>query len=150
YLKQFIANRFRTPYFLIFIGFVLLLEWLKPAQSRGGVLSKGFLYDASIGLVIITFQFVIVDFTVIVLFSLYGRMHPPQPVLTATHWNNGIRASFGLAIADFLSWASHWVRHKFPRLWRFHAMHHSQTELNIFTEFRNHPIDAFIGSILQS
>ena len=150
FLKKFVYNRFRTPYFLVFVGFVLLLEWVKPAQARGGILSKGFVYDASIGLVIISFQFVIVDLTTGVLFSLYGRIHLPQPVMTATLWHNGVRAVFGLAIGDFLSWASHWVRHKIPRLWRFHAMHHSQTELNIFTEFRNHPLDALIASVLQS
>ena len=150
FLKRFVVNRFRTPYFLVFVGFVLLLEWVKPAQARGGVLSKGFIYDASIGLVIISFQFVIVDLTTGVLFSLYARLHLPQPVMTATLWSNGVRAAFGLAIGDFMSWASHWVRHKIPRLWRFHAMHHSQTELNIFTEFRNHPLDSLIASVLQS
>jgi sterol desaturase/sphingolipid hydroxylase (fatty acid hydroxylase superfamily) len=33
------------------------------------------------------------------------------------------------------------VRHHVRSLWYFHAVHHSQTELNFFTEYRVHPID---------
>ena len=33
-------------------------------------------------------------------------------------------------------------------LWRFHAFHHSQRELNVFSEFRLHPFDMIVSRLL--
>ena len=46
-----------------------------------------------------------------------------------------------LAIAD-LGWTiQHLLFHRVPRLWEFHKVHHSATELNLFTISRLHPVD---------
>jgi sterol desaturase/sphingolipid hydroxylase (fatty acid hydroxylase superfamily) len=31
--------------------------------------------------------------------------------------------------SDFISWLSHWIRHKVKLFWHFHSIHHSQREL---------------------
>ena len=173
-LEDFLSNHFISRWFPVFFAFVFFLEWLKPAQARGGIRSRGFAYDVSIGIILITFQYMIVGISTAVLFAVYARIHAPimsgaiiwlraklevmlhtrhhgqrfgLPTNTALNW---ILATFGLMVGDFLSWGSHLIRHKVPRLWRFHAMHHSQEELNIFTEFRSHPLDSFFAAVLQS
>jgi len=51
-------------------------------------------------------------------------------------------------VGDFVFWVTHIVRHKVQLLWHFHAVHHSQKELNFLTEYRVHPVDdAFIYTI---
>ncbi len=149
-LKKFVGHHFITPWFPAFIALVLLLEIVKPASTRGGILSRGFVYDASIGFIIVTFQFIVVNFAMRVLFSVYAICHLPVVGRAIPHWNNWVLAAIGLVSGDFLSWASHLVRHKVPQLWRFHAMHHSQQDLNIFTEFRSHPFDSMASSVMQS
>ncbi len=48
-------------------------------------------------------------------------------------------------LSDFLEWLHHLIRHKVPLFWRFHAVHHSQREMNYFCDSRIHPLDAMIG-----
>lgn len=50
----------------------------------------------------------------------------------------GVRFVLSLLIIELLSWAQHYAQHKSPFLWQFHAVHHSQTELNFFSDFRVH------------
>ncbi|MEI9912518.1 MAG: sterol desaturase family protein [Bacteroidota bacterium] len=44
-------------------------------------------------------------------------------------------------------WCNHFIRHKIHTLWLFHAIHHSQEELNVFTDDRGHFIDELVGSL---
>lgn len=45
---------------------------------------------------------------------------------------------------DFVYWLYHYLMHKIPFLWRFHAVHHSDTFLNVSTALREHPIETLI------
>lgn len=40
---------------------------------------------------------------------------------------------------DAMNWVAHVGNHRFRSLWRFHALHHSQEQLSVFTTFRTHP-----------
>lgn len=46
--------------------------------------------------------------------------------------------------ADLGWWTAHYLTHKVPVFWDFHKIHHSPTELNPFTAFRFHPIEATV------
>lgn len=50
----------------------------------------------------------------------------------------------GLMVSDFVMWLTHVVKHKVPFIWRFHIVHHSQVDLNLFTANRTHPVDALL------
>jgi len=50
----------------------------------------------------------------------------------------------GLMVSDFILWSSHVAKHKVPFFWRFHIIHHSQENLNLFTANRTHPVDSLI------
>src|SRR5579871_6352904 len=41
---------------------------------------------------------------------------------------------------DAMNWASHVANHRAAPLWRFHALHHSQEDMSVFTTFRTHPL----------
>ena len=49
----------------------------------------------------------------------------------------------GVAIFDFVSYWFHRMAHKVPLIWRFHRVHHSNTNLDSTTYFRGHPIEVF-------
>jgi len=41
---------------------------------------------------------------------------------------------------DAMNWAMHAANHRSAPLWRFHALHHSQEDMSVFTTFRTHPL----------
>ena len=47
-------------------------------------------------------------------------------------------------------WLQHWVNHKVPWFWEFHAVHHSQPELNFFTDYRYHVVEYFVRHTILS
>ena len=57
-------------------------------------------------------------------------------------------AILALLIADLLAWYSHWLHHHVPALWYFHAVHHSQTNLNVLSDNRTHFIETFVGAVV--
>lgn len=52
-------------------------------------------------------------------------------------------ASFVVAflLLDFLHYAAHRCQHAVPFLWRFHALHHSDPDVDVTTSVRHHPIE---------
>jgi sterol desaturase/sphingolipid hydroxylase (fatty acid hydroxylase superfamily) len=66
----------------------------------------------------------------------------------------GIVANVGFTIAmgiafDYARYLSHRLHHSVPLLWEFHKVHHSAQVLNIFTGFRNHPVEGMIELALR-
>ncbi len=56
----------------------------------------------------------------------------------------------GILAGDFLAYGSHIARHRFDFLWNFHAVHHSQKELNLFTQHRFHDLDTFADLAIRT
>lgn len=53
----------------------------------------------------------------------------------------------GVLALDFSSWLVHLVMHKVPLLWRFHLIHHSDTNVDVTTGLRHHPGDSLLRGI---
>lgn len=66
------------------------------------------------------------------------------------YWSNaGILMTIIIAILalDFSSWLVHLIMHKAPALWRFHLIHHTDTNVDVTTGLRHHPGDSFLRGI---
>lgn len=50
-------------------------------------------------------------------------------------------------LVEFMRWAVHVAMHKVPLLWRLHAVHHADKEIDISTSFRHHPLEAALTAI---
>jgi sterol desaturase/sphingolipid hydroxylase (fatty acid hydroxylase superfamily) len=69
------------------------------------------------------------------------RMMPPGVTATYTNWPLGLRLLTALVVAEVgLYWGHRWC-HEIPILWRFHAVHHSPTQLDWLVNSRGHPVD---------
>lgn len=53
----------------------------------------------------------------------------------------------GVLALDFSSWLVHLVMHKSRLLWRFHLIHHSDTNVDVTTGLRHHPGDSLLRGI---
>jgi sterol desaturase/sphingolipid hydroxylase (fatty acid hydroxylase superfamily) len=65
-------------------------------------------------------------------------------------WHPAAQFLAGVLVADFARWLSHLLRHKVPLFWRFHALHHSQRDLNLFTDARVHPVDRMVSASITT
>jgi sterol desaturase/sphingolipid hydroxylase (fatty acid hydroxylase superfamily) len=53
-----------------------------------------------------------------------------------------LAASF--VLLDFFGYWTHRLMHKIPLLWRLHALHHSDNDLDVTTTIRHHPAEALV------
>jgi len=132
------------PVFLSAFGVVALLEWLRPAKPHQKLFDTGVIQD-----------FVWVFFSAITktlfiagyvkLMSKFYERHLDFLTVEATAdlpmW---LRVVWGVVLLDFLRWVQHWLQHKIPWAWRFHSLHHSQRQLNFFSDFRGHAFEDFV------
>lgn len=59
----------------------------------------------------------------------------------------GMTILISILALDFSSWLVHLVMHKIPLLWRFHLIHHSDTNVDVTTGLRHHPGDSILRGI---
>jgi sterol desaturase/sphingolipid hydroxylase (fatty acid hydroxylase superfamily) len=53
-----------------------------------------------------------------------------------------------LAVRAFVSFFTHWLNHKLPWLWRLHRVHHLDTELDVSSTLRFHPLEMVVGPLI--
>lgn len=49
----------------------------------------------------------------------------------------------------FLSWGTHWLNHKVPLLWRIHRVHHMDTQLDVSSTVRFHPLEMPLSALIS-
>jgi sterol desaturase/sphingolipid hydroxylase (fatty acid hydroxylase superfamily) len=52
----------------------------------------------------------------------------------------------GFLLLDLSHYAVHRLEHAVPLFWRFHALHHSDPDVDVTTAVRHHPIEYVVGS----
>jgi len=84
--------------------------------------------------------------------ALLGEVH--EHVLGGIHVDLAATLGTGGAgvvafvVGDALAWGHHYIRHRVPALWAFHAVHHSQRSLNAFTDSRVHVVEVIVAETL--
>jgi len=143
--KEHFLDLFANPYYYLGVAAVLTLQWLFPAKEDQGIFTVGlaqdFLYYLFISLVLV--------FAVGPFFQLIEHLYTKHlaflTITAVASWPFAIRAAFGLVFNDLLHWTSHFLRHKIKPLWYCHMVHHSQREMNLFTDVRSHFIETFFA-----
>ena len=51
----------------------------------------------------------------------------------------------GILALDLAAYGGHILKHRVPLFWRFHQVHHSDTQLDVTSGFRFHPVEALIS-----
>ncbi len=54
-----------------------------------------------------------------------------------------------IVILDFIIWAQHLMFHKIGFLWRFHAMHHIDLDIDTTTGVRFHPVEILLSMLIK-
>jgi sterol desaturase/sphingolipid hydroxylase (fatty acid hydroxylase superfamily) len=104
----------------------------RPVRSRAHVVDAAYLLVAAVIAPLVT----LVDTG----FAVVVSQHAPYLVLGRLPLGPRVVAVvLTLLGIDWVNWAVHVANHRSRSLWRFHALHHSQEEMSVFTTFRTHP-----------
>ncbi|MDA3615098.1 sterol desaturase family protein [Polluticaenibacter yanchengensis] len=131
--------------FLAFPIFILwLVESIKPlkemryrkSKSRHAIINFGFtICHLIIHAALAVFLVMLCDWCQL---SGFGIVH-------WLHFNSAWTIIFGVLAMDFFGgWLVHFVEHKTPLFWRAHIVHHTDTNIDVTSGLRHHPIEAFI------
>ena len=64
-------------------------------------------------------------------------------------WPSWIEILLAVLFFDFAIWLQHLITHKVPLLWRLHRVHHADTELDVTTAIRFHPVEIALSMGLK-
>jgi sterol desaturase/sphingolipid hydroxylase (fatty acid hydroxylase superfamily) len=59
-------------------------------------------------------------------------------------------AAIAFVILDLAVWFQHFLMHRNPLLWRIHAVHHSDRDLDVTTALRFHPFELIVSTFYKS
>ena len=58
----------------------------------------------------------------------------------------GLSFVAGFLLLDLMRYLVHWCEHAVPLFWRFHALHHSDPDVDVTTSVRHHPLEYLLAS----
>lgn len=137
-----------SPWFWGFTLSILVLEWLRPGVPTQRVFSWGLAQDFVWFNADIVLRVAALPAYVGLLSLLYKSLTGGYTIAAVTPLPLPVKIVAAVVIFDFLQWADHWVRHKIRPFWHFHSIHHSQRELNTFTDLRIHAGDYVIAETI--
>jgi sterol desaturase/sphingolipid hydroxylase (fatty acid hydroxylase superfamily) len=156
-----------TRLLVLAISFVVLaagfafVEWRWRSVEGQRRFRKGFLTDAAYFLVTPLvgkpFTAIVVAISVLGLAALFGLGLTADQLRHLNHRDTLLGRQSALAqlvefvvLADFIGYWSHRAFHRVGTLWKFHAIHHSSTELDWLSSVRVHPINEAISHTLSA
>jgi sterol desaturase/sphingolipid hydroxylase (fatty acid hydroxylase superfamily) len=139
------ASVFLTPWLYLAMLLVFVAERYIPADRTQRVFSVGMLQDFVAwftldGLV----RALVIGTLVSALYKLYHAHLDFLTLRAMSDWPPAARVVMALLVVDFLNWFHHYIRHRIDILWLFHSVHHSQRQMNMFTDLRVHFAEHFV------
>ena len=131
-------------YFYALIGLILLLEWAKPVYAKSSVFSVSFFHDFLWFLLNALFMGILIPIYQGLLARFYHSSLGFMRVDMIEAWPVAGQVLVAVFVADFIQWFHHLLRHKVILFWYFHTVHHSQRDMNLFTDLRVHPVERLI------
>lgn len=135
-------------------GLVLLpttfgIEYSFPADKRQPLLSTGFKQDSVYFVWSLIFRVFFLGIFSAALYSFGNNYLSFIRIDFLVNLPAPTQIIIVILCSDFMGWFTHWLRHKIRPLWFFHAVHHSQRELNYFAGSRFHPIDSITARLIR-
>ena len=145
--SQWILANGETLQFVLFFGlFAVFAVVERLAPQRPGPMDRGFRWPANLGLTLVNF---------LVLGALPLSYLGAALLAESLGWGllNGVAlptaalVMITLLTRGFISFSTHYLLHKVPLFWRMHRVHHLDTELDVTTTVRGHPLAFIVQSL---
>lgn len=134
----------------VFLGVMVAMMALEAAlPRRDRAVARTQRWPANLGIVLVN--------------TVVARLLLPLPPVAVAFWaaDQGIglfnvvatpaivAVLICVVFLDFAIYLQHIVFHKVPVLWRLHRMHHADTEIDVTTGIRFHPIEILLSMIIK-
>lgn len=140
------AEEFNTQFQIAFfstVGLLLLLE--RVSAWRRETVGTGRRWTSNIGLLV--FGSLIAGLIVPVGLVGFANAQPPGP-MARLGWPMAVQIVVTFLALDLYHYWEHRLYHHFPLLWRVHLVHHSDTQIDVTTTERHHPLEFVLGTAL--
>ena len=61
-----------------------------------------------------------------------------------------VAVAMSVVALDFVGYWEHRLLHSFPPFWRLHALHHSDTDLDVASYIRHHPLEVLVQALFDA
>jgi sterol desaturase/sphingolipid hydroxylase (fatty acid hydroxylase superfamily) len=137
-----------NPYYWAFLVFLSVVQWIRPARRSQRSPSVAIAQDSMWFFFSTGLEVSVVAGFLALLSAAYTRVSGDWHVSLIPLLGIWGVAVFALVISDGLNWLSHWLHHHIATLWLFHAVHHSQENLNVLSDNREHIVETIISGAL--
>jgi sterol desaturase/sphingolipid hydroxylase (fatty acid hydroxylase superfamily) len=120
------------------------IESARPLRMRSGATSRRWAGNLSLCLL----SNGVVVLPTITAFAAAFLSHEQRGLLDSLGLPRMVRIVIAIFVLDALAYAQHRLLHRIHILWRLHAVHHSDPEVDVTTTFRHHPIEAIFNATL--
>lgn len=123
--------------------------WEVAAPFRGQAHGRATRWPSNLGLVVLDSLVVRVLFPAgAVGAALWAEQHGLGMfhVANVPGW---LAVPLSVVLLDFAIWAQHRLFHAVPLLWRLHRVHHADTEFDVTTGLRFHPVEILLSMLIK-
>ncbi len=142
------ANMNEIQFAAIFGGMVLmfLIEGFIPRRESSNSQTSRWLSNISLSL----FNHFLIIFYSILVYGIVSKFQPDSSLLQHFKVSDVPAFLVILLVMEFVIYWIHRTFHKIPLLWRIHAVHHTDTEIDVTTSHRHHPFEPMINALILS
>jgi len=130
--------------FYALVGVILLLEQVQSVYAASRAFSVSFFHDFLWFLLDALFVWTLLPLYQTFLAGFYDSHLGFLRADTIQTWPLAGQILVVVLAVDFIRWLHHLLRHKVTLFWYFHTIHHSQRDMNLFTDLRVHPVERLI------
>jgi sterol desaturase/sphingolipid hydroxylase (fatty acid hydroxylase superfamily) len=152
-LWELARDLYLNPYvMLLVLPLWFALGWFRPAADRsdGRRRAPHVALDFIYPILCIPIQVTIAVATIALIQRTFETWLPFLSTGLLDDQPIAVQALGAFLITDFMFYVAHWLKHKVPWLWYFHAVHHSQRYVNPLTTLRNHPFEGVINAAIKT
>ena len=148
-MLAYIIQNFQSIYFTSIYGGVLLFLTIEYLQPRI-VHSEIFFFRWTNNLILSVLGFYISAVLTPYIFLYLGAVQELTPSIILTLINAEFIYAFALlfVLMELASYLQHRAFHHFRILWKFHAVHHTDTEIDATTTHRHHPLEVIFSAVV--
>jgi exosortase len=140
------TEEFEILYQLVFFSSavaLVLLERVRALQHQPVQIARR--WTSNIGLFLIGS----VVTTVVIPIGIYAfAQHQPPGLLSRLGLPFAIQLLLTFLLLDLWRYWEHRLFHQVPLLWRLHLVHHSDTQIDVTTSERHHPLEFLLGTAI--
>jgi len=138
-----------SPWFYVGVPAIFVLQLALPVQRNAPAFGASTRLDLFYTLSFIPFLALVAPAFWDFLRATYEQFFPYLRFELVHDLPAATQLLLGYLMIDFLGWFHHLVRHKVPVFWELHMVHHSQQQLNPFSNHRFHFIESFVSKLIK-